>query len=91
MQTHSTGKELWGEAYWNRRRVQAYHCESYLVHQTTPTERSRIDATIAGQVAALEAGFHALFLQEDTEAVLLIDASNAFNILNRQTVLLNIQ
>ena len=45
----------------------------------------------AGQIAGIEAGVHAvqtLFQQEDTEAVLLIDASNA---LNRQTALLNIQ
>ena len=48
----------------------------------------------AGQIAGIEAGVHAvhtLFQKEDTEAVLLVDASNAFNALNRQTVLHSIQ
>ena len=48
----------------------------------------------AGQVAGIEAGVHAvhtLFQKEDTEAVLLVDASNAFNALNRQTALHNIR
>ena len=48
----------------------------------------------AGQIAGIEAAVHAvhtLFPRDETEAVLLIDASNAFNSLNRQTALLNIQ
>ena len=43
---------------------------------------------------AIEAAVHAvhtLFHREDTEALLLVDASNAFNSLNRQTALHNIQ
>ena len=47
-----------------------------------------------GQIAGIEAGVHAvhtLFQKEDTEAVLLVDASNAFNALNRQTALHNIR
>lgn len=35
--------------------------------------------------------FALLFQREDTEAILLVDASNAFNSLNRQTALHNIQ
>ncbi len=48
----------------------------------------------AGQIGGIEAGVHAvqtLFKNKDTEAVLLVDASNAFNALNRDTALLNIQ
>ena len=39
----------------------------------------------AGQLACIEAGVHAvrtMFQKDDIEAVLLIDASNAFNTLN---------
>ena len=48
----------------------------------------------AGQIAGIEAAIHATCLQfslPDTEGVLLVDASNAFNSLNRQTALHNIQ
>ena len=48
----------------------------------------------AGQEAACEAGIHAIrniFNDEDTEAVLLVDATNAFNALNRQVALRNIR
>ena len=46
----------------------------------------------AGQEGGCEAAIHAvnnLFSQDDTEAVLLADASNAFNSLNRSTALHN--
>ncbi len=48
----------------------------------------------AGQIAGAEAAVHAtreFFSEEATEAVLLVDASNAFNNLNRQTALRNIR
>jgi hypothetical protein len=47
-----------------------------------------------GQEAGCEAAIHAmnhLFLSEDTDAILLIDADNAFNRLNRKVGLWNIQ
>ena len=47
-----------------------------------------------GQIAGTEAAVHALrslFAKEKTEALLLVDASNAFNSLNRRCALLNIQ
>ena len=47
----------------------------------------------AGQKAGCEAPVHAMrqiFDDTNTQAVLLVDASNAFNNLNRQTALLNI-
>ena len=47
-----------------------------------------------GQKAGCEAAAHAMrdiFAEEDTDAVLLIDASNAFNSLNRKALLHNIQ
>ena len=48
----------------------------------------------AGQKSGCEAAAHAMrniFEEEDTDAVLLIDASNAFNCLNRAALLNNIQ
>ena len=48
----------------------------------------------AGQIAGIEAAVHAMkasFQNEDTEAVLLVDASNAFNSLNREVALHNIR
>ena len=47
----------------------------------------------AGQIAGTEAAVHAVrssFDSENCEALLLVDASNAFNSLNRQTALRNI-
>ena len=48
----------------------------------------------AGQISGVEAAVHAvcsLFMDDQTEALLLVDASNAFNCLNHQAALLNIQ
>jgi hypothetical protein len=48
----------------------------------------------AGQKAGAEAAVHAMnhtFNDQDCEAVLLVDASNAFNFLNRQVALRNIR
>ena len=50
--------------------------------------------TCAGHGAGAEAAIHAMrqiFQNDETDAVLLIDASNAFNRLNRQVALHNIQ
>ena len=47
----------------------------------------------AGQIAGCEAAVHSVrqsFLDDKTEAVLLVDATNAFNNLNRQSALTNI-
>ena len=47
-----------------------------------------------GQISGAEAAVHSvrtLFQRDETEATLLIDANNAFNSLNRQTALQNIQ
>ena len=47
----------------------------------------------AGQISGIEAAVHAvdsLFQQEETEAILLVDASNAFNSLNHLCALHNI-
>ena len=46
----------------------------------------------AGQISGIEAAIHAMrsiYSSKDTEAVLLVDASNAFNSLNRQVALRN--
>ena len=50
--------------------------------------------TCAGHEAGCEAAVHAMreiFTLDDTEAILLVDASNAFNAINRQAALHNIQ
>ena len=50
--------------------------------------------TATGLQGGAEAAIHAMktiFEYEDTEAVILVDASNAFNSLNRQAALHNIQ
>ena len=50
--------------------------------------------TCAGHEAGCEAAVHVMkkiYSQEDTEAVLLVDATNAFNSINRQAALHNIQ
>ena len=47
----------------------------------------------AGQEAGCETAIHAMkdiFEQEETEAVLLIDAANAFNAINRKAFIHNI-
>ena len=47
-----------------------------------------------GQIAGIEAAVHSvrnLFENDKTEAILLVDASNAFNSLNRSTALMNIR
>ena len=48
----------------------------------------------SGHLSGCEAAVHAMckvFRAKETEAVLLVDASNSFNSLNRQDPLLNIQ
>jgi len=50
--------------------------------------------TCAGQEAGSEASIHAMneiFNENDTEAVLPVDAENAFNSINRKTLLHNIE
>ena len=49
---------------------------------------------VQGQISGIEAAVHAVraaFESEENEAVLLVDASNAFNSLNRQVALHNIR
>ena len=51
-----------------------------------------ISQLCVGQVAGCEAAVHAMtriFAEDDIEAVILVDASNTFNRLNRQVTLLN--
>ena len=65
----------------------------------TATRNDILDAAgsvqlCAGQIAGAEAAIHAVrerFHQEGTDAVLLVDASNAFNLLNHYTALHNIR
>lgn len=50
--------------------------------------------TCAGHLSGCEAAVHAMhevFDEQKTEGVILVDATNAFNRLNRQTALLNTQ
>jgi hypothetical protein len=46
----------------------------------------------AGQIAGIEAAIHSIrsaFSNDETEAILLVDATNAFNTMNRQVALIN--
>ena len=57
-------------------------------------EAAGVRQLCAGQIVGIEAAIHTVvreFLSEDVEAVLLVDASNAFNSLNREAALHNIQ
>ena len=62
--------------------------------KTDLTESAGSLQLCAGQKAGCEAAAHAMrdiFAEEETDGVLLIDASNAFNTLNRQALLHNIR
>ena len=66
----------------------SHHCQKEIKEAAGPLQ------TCAGHGAGAEAEIHAMreiFQQEDTDAVLLIDARNAFNCLNRSVALHNIQ
>ena len=57
-------------------------------------EAAGIRQLCGGQIAGIEAAIHSVlseFQSEDSEAVLLVDASNAFNSLNREAALHNIR
>ena len=57
-------------------------------------EVARARQLCAGQIAGIEAAIHTVvreFQTKDVEAMLLVDASNAFNSLNREAALHNIQ
>ena len=65
-------------------------------NETRCYRRKRIDASgslqvCAGHKSGNEAAIHAIFHADETDAVLLIDASNAFNALNRTAALNNIR
>ena len=58
-----------------------------------PAHAETIMSQSAGQDAGCEAAVHAMsniFQEESTEAMIFVDASNAFNNLNRQATLLNV-
>ena len=57
-------------------------------------EAAGVTQLCAGQESGIEAAIHAivqLFSEDDTDAVLLVDAENAFNSLNRTVALNNIR
>ena len=66
----------------------SHHCQNEIKEAAGPLQ------TCAGHGAGAEAAIHAMrtiYQQEATDAVLLIDAKNAFNCLNRSVALHNIQ
>ena len=57
-------------------------------------DAARCSQLCAGQPSGTEAAVHAVrlaFREDDAEAILMVDASNAFNALNRECALHNIQ
>lgn len=65
-----------------------------LVIKTEIQESAGLKQLCVGQKAGIEAAIHAmkqLYSSSETEAVLLVDVSNAFNSLNRKVALQNIQ
>ena len=68
-------------------KVISHHCRQEIKEAAGPLQ------TCAGHGAGAEAAIHAMaaiFQQDETDAVLLIDATNAFNCLNRKVALHNI-
>ena len=66
----------------------SHHCRDEIKEASGPLQ------TCGGHASGAEAAIHAMkeiYEQDDTDAVLLIDASNAFNCLNRAVALHNIQ
>ena len=66
----------------------SFHCKNEIKDSTGPLQ------TCAGHGSGAESAIHAMreiFQQDETDAVLLIDARNAFNCLNRGAALHNIQ
>ena len=69
-------------------KILSHHCKDEIKEAAGPLQ------TCAGHGAGAEAAIHSMrsiFEQEETDAVLLIDAGNAFNCLNRNVALHNIQ
>ncbi len=66
---------------------------TYRLRQTPGSQTGSLQLC-GGQIAGIEAAVHAVrstFQDENTEGVLLVDASNAFNVVNRRAALHNIQ
>ena len=82
-----TRQEPWCAANWDWSSVAADHREGII--------DSAGDLQLcAGQPAGCEAAVHAMsesFAEEETDAVLLVDAANAFNSINRKVMLHNIK
>ena len=80
---------------WDMRNSQEHHFQSrHFCHQGDILEAASLLQLCARQIAGNYAPIHAekaSFQNDDTDAVLLVDASNAFNSLNRDTALQNIR
>ena len=96
MQIGSTRKRFRRhKTHWNRRSIKKDHRESYYqCEKNNLVESAGCLQLCAGQKSGCEAAAHAMrdiFEEEENDAILLIDASNAFNSLNREALLHNIR
>lgn len=86
--SHSCSKDHWSSRpFWYRCQGMA---EAMLIFQDAAGSLQ----LCAGQKSGIEAAVHAMnlsFRDDSSEGVLLVDTSNAFNSLNRQTALRNIR
>ena len=81
----------WGQTHWDWRRILGKATLAIVGGDIQETAGAL--QLCAGQKAGSQTAVHAMrqvFEDTNTQAALLVDASNAFNNLNRQTTLLNI-
>ena len=80
------------ETNWRAGNCSAYNCQGGFKEDIREVAGS--SQLCAGQLSGCEAAVHSvqtLFKSPDTEATMLMDATNAFNSLNHQATLYNIQ
>ena len=80
----------WGQTHWDWRRILGKATLAIIGGDIQETAGAL--QLCAGQKARCEAAVHAIrqiFEDTNTQAILLVDTSNAFNNLNHQTALLN--
>ena len=95
LQTHPLGQKPWNTTYWRCWGPEANSRKNYCwIFEGRAQEAARPLQDCAGHSTGSEAAIDAMsqvFVEEGTDGILLIDASNAFNQMNRSVDLHNIQ